>query len=293
MASKAVLGIHSQVDPRTEGSFNQFIDGHAWLTVARNGQTQFYVLWPDNHPLTDDNGADSDVRVGMEARFRPDASRYFDLSEEQIRQLEAALNENVEWSFTNTCASWATDTLHKVTGQKLEASEFVLTDTPRELIDAIRNAERLQPTSPTRPHPPADAPQQPSSARSLSDISQRLHQQAIEGVHRLDASLGREPDAASERMAASLAHLARATGFSQIDHVLLGRPTDVTPASQNVFIVQGMLGEASHRRAYMSAPGALHEPAEQSLQKLQDLDATLAAEREVREMGMEVVRRWV
>lgn len=132
-----------------------------------------------------------------------------------------------------------------------------------------------------------------SSARPLSDISQRLHQQAIDGVHRLDASLGREPDASSERMAASLAHLARATGFSQIDHVLLGRPTDATPESQNVFIVQGMLGEASHRRAYMSVPGALREPVEDSLQKLQDLDATLAAEQEAREMGIEVVRRRV
>lgn len=292
MTDKAVLGIHSQIDPRTQGSFNQFIDGHAWLTVSRNGQTQFYGLWPDNHPLTPDNGAGSDIRVGMEARFRPDASRYIALNEEQVRHLEAALSENVEWGYTNTCASWATDTLHKITGQKLEASEFVLTDTPRELIDAIRNAERLQPSSPTRPHTPREAPQEPSSARSLSDISERLHQQAIDGVHRLDASLGRAPDAASERMAASLAHLARSTGFSQIDHVLLGRPTDMTPESQNVFIVQGMLGEASHRRAYMSVPGALRQPAEDTLQKLQDLDATLAAEQEAREMGVEVVRRW-
>lgn len=293
MTGKAVLGIHSQVDSRTEGSFNQFIDGHAWLTISRNGQTQFYGLWPDNHPRTPDNGAGSDIRVGMEARFRPDASRYFALNEEQIRHLESALSENVQWGYTNTCASWATDTLHKVTGQKLEASEFVLTDTPRELIDAIHKAEQLQPTSPTRPHPPVETPPQPSSARSLSDISQRLHQQAIEGVHRLDASLGRAPDAASERMAASLAHLARATGFSQIDHVLLGRPTDVTPESQNVFIVQGMLGDPSHRRAYISVPEALREPANDSLQKLQDLDATLAAELEAREMGIEVVRRRV
>lgn len=136
-------------------------------------------------------------------------------------------------------------------------------------------------------------PDREATVPQLSDVSQRLHQQAIDGVHRLDASLGRAPDAASERMAASLAHLARATGFSQIDHVLLGRPTDATPESQNVFIVQGMLGEASHRRAYMSVPGALRQPTEDSLQKLEDLDATLAAEQEAREMGVEVVRRWV
>lgn len=293
MTDKAVLGIHSQIHPDTQGSFQQFVDGHAWISVSRGGETRHYGLWPDDHHEVPDNGDGTDIREGLEAESVPNASRYFELTPRQLERLDQALNENVQWSYTNTCASWATDTLHKVTGQKLEASEFVLTDTPRELIDAIRNAERLQPTSPTRPHPPLEAPPRPASARSLTDISQRLHQQAIEGVHRLDASLGREPDAASERMAASLAHLARATGFSQIDHVLLGRPTDVTPESQNVFIVQGMLGEASHRRAYMSVPGALREPADDSLQKLQELDATLAAEREGRAVGKEVVRRWV
>ena len=57
--------------------------------------------------------------------------------------------------------------------------------------------------------------------------------------------------------------------------------------------MQGKLGEASHRRAYMSVPGALREQADDSLQKLEDLDAKLAAEQEAREMGVEVVRRWV
>ena len=293
MTGRTVLGIHSQIHPDTQGSLQQFVDGQAWISVSRGGETRHYGLWPDGHHEVPDNGDETDIREGLEAGSAPSASRYFELTSQPLQRLHRALTENVQWGYTNTCASWATDTLHKVTGQKLEASEFVLTDTPRELIDAIHKAEQLQPTSPTRPHPPVETPPQPSSARSLSDISQRLHQQAIEGVHRLDASLGRAPDAASERMAASLAHLARATGFSQIDHVLLGRPTDVTPESQNVFIVQGMLGDPSHRRAYISVPEALREPANDSLQKLQDLDATLAAELEAREMGIEVVRRRV
>ena len=44
---RVVLGIHSHVDPNTEGSFNQFVDGHAWISVTRNGQTETYGLWPD------------------------------------------------------------------------------------------------------------------------------------------------------------------------------------------------------------------------------------------------------
>lgn len=59
MSDKVVLGIHSHVDPNTQGSFNQFVDGHAWISVTRNGHTTFHGLWPDNHPLVEDNGPGS------------------------------------------------------------------------------------------------------------------------------------------------------------------------------------------------------------------------------------------
>ena len=56
---KIVLGIHSRVDPNTEGYFNEFIDGHAWISVTRNGRTETYGLWPDDHPNPNvkDNGS--------------------------------------------------------------------------------------------------------------------------------------------------------------------------------------------------------------------------------------------
>lgn len=41
------------------------------------------------------------------------------------------------------------------------------------------------------------------SARSLSDLSRSLHHQAIEGGHRVDAALQREPDTRGERTAAT------------------------------------------------------------------------------------------
>jgi len=93
---------------------------------------------------------------------------------------------------------------------------------PRELIESIRRAERLQPTSPAHPQPATEEPHRASSEGSLSDLSRSLHHQAIEGVHRVDAALGREPDTHSERLAASLAQLARANGLERIDHVVLG-----------------------------------------------------------------------
>ncbi|WP_313348254.1 XVIPCD domain-containing protein [Stenotrophomonas sp.] len=277
MTDKVILGIHSHVDPNTQGSFNQFVDGHAWISVTRNGATQYYGLWPDEHPLVEDNGPETDIRVGMEARSRASASRYYELTPEQVQKLDQALGENVEWAYTNTCASWSTATLTKVTGQTLDAGELMFTDTPRELIGAIRKAERIQPTTPSHPQPPPEPKQQESSGRSLGDASTTLHRQAMEGVARLDLSLGRAPDESSERMAASLAHLARDQGLNRIDHVVLGTPTGQSPNSQNVFVVQGALDDPAHRRAHMDVNAALRPSVEESIQKLQQADNRLAA----------------
>ncbi|MGH8037613.1 MAG: XVIPCD domain-containing protein [Stenotrophomonas sp.] len=277
MTDKVVLGIHSHVDPQTQGSFNQFVDGHAWISVTRNGNTQYYGLWPDEHPLVENNGPGTDIRVGMEAGSTASASRYYELTPEQVQKLDKALGENVEWGYTNTCASWSTATLTKVTGQKLDAGELMFTDTPRELIDAIRKAERIQPTTPSHPQPPPDPKQQGSNGQSLSDASTTLHRQAIEGVTRLDASLGREPDESSHRMAASLAHLARDQGMERIDHVVLGTPTGQSANAQNVFVVQGALDDPAHRRAHMDVSAALRPSVDESIQKLQQADQRLAA----------------
>lgn len=275
MSGEATLGIHSTVDPRTEGSFNQLVDGHAWITVTRNGQTKHYGLWPDAHSRVQDNGPGTDIREGMEALLRPTASRYYALTPEQERRLDQALSENVAWSYTNTCASWATTTLTKVTGQQLDAGELMLTDTPRELIESIRRAERLQPTGPAHPQPATEEHHRASSEGSMSDLSRSLHHQAIEGVHRVDAALGREPDTHSERLAASLAQLARANGLQRIDHVVLGNVE--AQGVHNVFAVQGALDDPAHRRVKMPVDQALSSTVEESLQQMAATDRQHAA----------------
>lgn len=277
MTEKTVLGIHSHVDPNTQGSLNQLIDGHAWISVTRGGDTRYYGLWPDAHSEVPDNGPGTDIREGMEAELVPSASRYYELTPQQEKQLDQALNENVTWAYTNTCASWATATVSKVTGQTLDAGELMLTDTPRELIESIRKAERLQPTTPANPQPPPEPRQQGSSAGSLSDTSLSLHQQAIEGVHKLDAALARQPDQSSERMAASLANLARAQGLERIDHVVLGKPTGPSSDSQNVFVIQGALDDPAHRRAHMGIDAAVHTSVDDSIRQLQKIDRQQAA----------------
>ena len=75
MRHNVVLGIHSNV----VGSAS-YTAGHAWITVTRNGLTKYYGLWPDEHPLTLDNGPGWDMRTGMERNSKPKASRYYKLS---------------------------------------------------------------------------------------------------------------------------------------------------------------------------------------------------------------------
>jgi len=177
----------------------------------------------------------------MEARSTPSASRFYELTPEQVKRLDQALGENVTWSYGNTCASWATSTVNNVTGQSLDAGELLFTDTPRELIESIRKAERVQPTSPSQPQPAAERPE--TSIPSLSDASESLHQQALAGVHALDVSLGRASDQSSQRMAASLTQLARAEGLERIDHVVLGSPSGQPPRPEDIFVVQGAMDD--------------------------------------------------
>ncbi|CAE6732675.1 XVIPCD domain-containing protein [Xanthomonas arboricola pv. juglandis] len=100
--------------------------------------------------------------------------------------------------------------------------------------------------------------------------------------------MGRASDAYSERMSASLAHLAKEHGLERIDHVMLSNQTSRAAAGATVFVVQGEPSNPAHLRASMSTDVAVTTPAEQSLAKLQELDArTLAqAQSQAQERGV-------
>ncbi len=188
---KIVLGIHSRVDPNTEGYFNEFIDGHAWISVTRNGRTETYGLWPDDHPNPNvkDNGSGTDIRRGMEDGLAASASRYFDLNPQQIKKLETALGENVSWRHTNTCASWASETVESVTGQHVKADDTLGIETPRQLIQSIRAQEQTQQTSPDAPRP-ADAK---GGSRSFGAVAPHAAPPMDDSVHVQLARLVEDP----------------------------------------------------------------------------------------------------
>ncbi|MGO1071036.1 hypothetical protein [Lysobacter sp. CA199] len=172
--AKTVLGIHTNAGPGPNGEPAGLTDGHAWISVTRNGHTEVYGLWPNDHPrfAAENPHPESNIRQGIEVGrgFEPTASRYIELTPEQEKKLDAALKEKVTWGYTNTCASWASDVTEKTTGQRISASELLgITDTPRQLYESINELEKKQPTAPDKGAPPLKPGEQGSSSLSAAD----------------------------------------------------------------------------------------------------------------------------
>lgn len=161
--SNAILGIHSNV----AGDARDYTSGHAWLTITVNGKTTFYGLWPDAHPSVVDNGKQSDIRIGMEASAKAAASRYYRLSDAQQKHFFALMKSNVEWRYTNTCASWATEVVEELLGEDVDADDWAGFETPRELGKSIRELEAKQPTTMFAPKPLKHNPASSLMKRSL------------------------------------------------------------------------------------------------------------------------------
>jgi len=149
-APEIILGIHSNV-PSSAG----FTDGHAWLSVSRDGVVTNYGLWPDDHPRIVAMGLSdpkkSDIRTGMEDGQASESVRYYKLTIKQAATLERKLRENVSWGYTNTCASWASETLNAVTGENVNANDTLGFETPRHVTKSVEALEKIRPTSTRNP----------------------------------------------------------------------------------------------------------------------------------------------
>lgn len=152
------LGIHSNVTGEAS-----LAEGHAWLTLHfDNGNSTTIGLWTttfDTRRFIKDPtgfmlGETLDVEFGIEARngYVSKASRYYSLTNDQAAVATKILVSNANWRFSHTCASWATEVVHQLTGEELESTELLgLTNTPRALGTAILELEAKQPTTPSMP----------------------------------------------------------------------------------------------------------------------------------------------
>lgn len=148
-----VLGVHSNV-----GAGAGFTEGHAWISVTDYGgaqaSTTTYGLWPDDHPAVVDNGAGSDVRVGVEQRnggYTTTYNRYYCLDSAREVVLRDFLAQTQTWTLTNTCADFASDAVQVAVGERVSASDFVIFGTPRSLGQSIASLESTDPTGAISP----------------------------------------------------------------------------------------------------------------------------------------------
>jgi hypothetical protein len=146
--SDVILGIHSNVPASAA-----FTGGHAWISITEGGKTTTYGLWPDDHPRTPNNGPGWDIRVGMEPAVSPVANRYYKLSPTQALHVKRLIARNVSWNYTHNCSSWATDVVHAVIKEDVDADDWVGVETPRELSRNILLLEKKNPTALTKPKP--------------------------------------------------------------------------------------------------------------------------------------------
>jgi hypothetical protein len=143
----------------------------------------------------------------------------------------------------------------------------------RRRDDAIQGA---RPTAEGRGVPGLGQPV--GDARDNLDLSHPAHprhalyQDCAAGVDALDRQLGRTSDACSACMKASLAELAIRNGLDRVDHVLLSIRSGEVQAGQNVFVVQGALGDPAHRRAHMRTDAAVAKEPEASFREIAALD---------------------
>ncbi|WDJ41356.1 XVIPCD domain-containing protein [Xanthomonas campestris] len=142
-------------------------------------------------------------------------------------------------------------------------------------ISAQALEQELRGRDPQSPGPSAQLfPSDPGHA------DHSLYQQIRNGVQKLDAQHGREWDASSQRMTASLLALAKEEGLSRVDHVVLNNPTAQLAGGEKVFIVQGALTDPAHQRAHMLTMDAVQTPESQSFERLQAINQTQAQARE-------------
>ncbi len=166
----------------------------------------------------------------------------------------------------------------------------------QEQAPAIKPGQ-AKPNNNDVPHMEIDKPKSPSPERSSTSFTSppgaelgldprdrnhpdhALYQQALAGVHQHDVKLGRIPDEKSEQMAASLTALAKENGMTRIDHVVFSADNGRgVKAGENVFVVQGEMGNPAADRAFMRTDVAVNASVQSSFQQLESINQKQAQE---------------
>jgi hypothetical protein len=105
-----------------------------------------YGAWPDDHPAITaaglSNGGGSDIRTNWVGdAWSPQGYPYIYcevITDQEFATLNAEVAKNFQWSCTNNCASFASETFLAVTGTDVDADELLGLETTREVGQSIR-----------------------------------------------------------------------------------------------------------------------------------------------------------
>ena len=138
-SSAAIVGIHSNYYGKTNP---QITSGHAWISISNlKGELLLTAcIWDDDQSLmigTDPNHTKSDVRLNTEINYYtgPADSYYQIVNNGGLLNLYNFINTYTEWSYSNTCAIWASHAFYTATGVSVSYGWF---GTPHALADSIR-----------------------------------------------------------------------------------------------------------------------------------------------------------
>jgi hypothetical protein len=139
-----IIGINSSVDE----TITYYQHGHAWISLYFVN-SQKYHTFGGYPPAGDSINPDTDVVLDNEKGEKTSikASRYKYINDKEYKKF---MNFVVKpWKYnkstlipTNNCASWASDVWYVVTGEYLDADDWLHFETPHELGKSIKQAER-------------------------------------------------------------------------------------------------------------------------------------------------------
>ena len=272
--------------------------GHVYYSISDGGEEKSYGFAPATHGQSSGPGKvyETDVKDYKDPRY----ARTMEISKEQYDKLQAFGKDPARHGFdmeyggaTNSCIdfTWGAlnhaglhrDTLlgkDKDYEGALKPLDNILDiksiDAPFPKSELNKEQQNRMPERSLKQWFISDqqqgAPTGPGRDQAIASRPDPLVSQAEAAVRRLDAKAGREYDGQSACMAASAACLAKTNGLSQIDHVVLSEARGAVRAGENMFVLQGELGDPAQRRAQMKTQDTISPPVDQSVAQLQVLD---------------------
>ena len=256
------------------------LTGHLYLQVARGNETESIGWQPDQRV--------GDVYMGKVTPYDvatyvdPYYARTIEVTREQYDKIREFGAEPTSFgfdpkydAFSNGCTDFTWGALNhaglhaNVGPVPFKGFEGILQ--PTKNIPAIESIKAPFPDSDLNKVERNPMPERDWKQFLLSENDRAMMDQVNRGVASLDASHGRSPDEASERMCGSLFCLAKENGLSRVDHVLLSQANEQGHAGTNVFVVQGDPSDPAHLRASMPTAVAAQTPVHESMEQAQHI----------------------